>query len=413
MAKVKKRTWTNASGKHEAWQIDFTDRFGKRHREQFNLKRDAETRLGELQGTTRAGTYRPLADKADVAAACATFCRYMTERRDRGEKVTETYLRTTRQHCENYVDPVNEYVVRRAGVARKDTIGFKGGIGAIKLADLTAARIVKFRDEMRRHGAGIVTTRRVLGTLSRVLKHAVENDLAAMNVAKGIRVIGTRDEDSERVTPPSKAALAALLAAEPDVNDPDADKAAKNGKVSEQMVRANFKLQIRFAAASGLRASEQWAMRWRHLDLETGKLTVECRVDAFGGIDTTKSAAGRRTIPLGKSMVAALTAWRDTTKFGKDDDFVFPDSRGNFTRHTNMTKRFWSPLVDAAGIDPIGWHALRHFAVSTWIEAGLQPKAVQTLAGHASYAITMNRYGHLFPSDDHQTAFDKIAETLQ
>lgn len=77
-----------------------------------------------------------------------------------------------------------------------------------------------------------------------------------------------------------------------------------------------------------------------------------------------------------------------------------------------MTKRFWNPLIKVAGIDPIGWHALRHFAVSTWIEAGLQPKAVQTLAGHASYAITMNRYGHLFPSEDHKAAFDKIAETL-
>ncbi len=390
MAKVKRRTWTNASGKHEAWQIDFTDRFGKRHREQFALKRDAESRLGELQGTTRAGTYRALADKSDVAAACKAFCTYMTDRADRKEKVTETYLRTTRQHCENYIDPANEYVLRRPGIARKDAIAFRGGIGAVKLADLTAARVVKFRDEMRKHGAGIVTTRRVLGTLSRVLKHAVENDLAAMNVAKGIRVIGTRDEDSERVTPPSKSALAALLKAADD----------------------DFRVRLQFAAATGLRASEQWALRWRNVDLAAGKVTVDSRVDAFGGIDTTKSAAGKRTVPLGKALVGALTSWRDRSKHIGEDDFVFPDARGGFTRHTNYIKRKWLPLIEAAGVDPIGWHALRHFAVSTWIEAGLQPKAVQTLAGHASYAITMNRYGHLFPSDDHQTAFDKIAEAL-
>jgi integrase len=69
-------------------------------------------------------------------------------------------------------------------------------------------------------------------------------------------------------------------------------------------------------------------------------------------------------------------------------------------------------MIERAQVKDIGWHALRHFAISTWIEAGLSPKAVQTLAGHASYAITMNRYGHLFPSDDHKAAFDKIAETL-
>ena len=390
MAKVKRRTWTNGSGKHEAWQLDFTDRFGKRHREQFTLKRDAENRLGELQGTTRAGTYRALADKIDVAAACKEFCEYMTSRRDRGEKVTETYLRTTRQHCENWIDPANDYVVRRQGLTRKDTIGFKGGIGTIKLADLTAARVVKFRDDMRRHGAGIVTTRRVLGTLSRVLKHSVENDMATVNVAKGIRVIGTRDEDSDRVTPPSKASLSTLL----NVADPD------------------FKIRIQFAAATGLRASEQWALRWSRVDLQAGKVIVDSRVDAFGNIDVTKSAAGMRTVPIGKAMVKELEAWRDRSKQKENDGFVFPDSRGGFTRHTNYMKRKWTPLVKSSGIEPIGWHALRHFAISVWIEAGLSPKAVQTLAGHASFKITMDRYGHLFPSEDHQPAFDKIAETL-
>lgn len=390
MALIKKRKWTNNSGTHEAWRLDFTDRFGKRHREQFALKRDAENRLAELQGTTRAGTYRALADKADVAKACQEFCAYMTDRRDRGEKVTETYLRTTRQHCENYIDPSGSYVLRRPGLTRKDSIGFKHGLGAIKLADLTAARVVRFRDDMRKHGAGIVTTRRVLGTLSRVLKHAVENDMATLNVAKGIRVIGTRDEDSERVTPPSKKDMAALL------------KAATG----------DFKIRVQFAAATGLRASEQWALRWGNVDLQLGKVTVDSRVDAFGGIDTTKSSAGKRSVPIGKALLAALIDWKSRSRHTGADDFVFPDGRGNFTRHTNMTKRFWNPLVKAAKINPIGWHALRHFAVSTWIEAGLQPKAVQTLAGHASYAITMNRYGHLFPSDEHQAAFDKIAEAL-
>ncbi|MQY44538.1 tyrosine-type recombinase/integrase [Rhizobiales bacterium RZME27] len=392
--------------------MDFVDRFGKRHREQFKLKRDAEDRLAELQGSTRSGTYRPLADKADVAQACAAFCKYMTERSNRGEKVTESYLRTTRQHCENYIDPAGDYVVRRPGLVRKDSIGFKGGLGAIKLADLTAARTIKFRDEMRRHGAGVVTTRRVLGTLSRIMKHAVETDLVTMNVAKGIRVIGTRDEDSERVTPPSKDDLATLLAAEVDVALQDDAAVKRARKVRDQMIAAAFKLQIRFAASTGLRASEQWALRWRNIDLQLGKVTVDSRIDAYGNIDTTKSAAGKRTVPMGKALLTRLIEWRAATKFSKDDDFVFPDSRGNFTRHTNMMKRFWDPTIVAAGVEPIGWHALRHFAVSTWIEAGLQPKAVQTLAGHASYAITMNRYGHLFPSDDHQIAFDKIAEAL-
>ena len=58
------------------------------------------------------------------------------------------------------------------------------------------------------------------------------------------------------------------------------------------------------------------------------------------------------------------------------------------------------------------WHALRHFAISCWIEAGLDPKTVQTFAGHSSLAVTMDRYGHLFKSKGHKRAMDTIAKEL-
>jgi len=42
----------------------------------------------------------------------------------------------------------------------------------------------------------------------------------------------------------------------------------------------------------------------------------------------------------------------------------------------------------------------------------MSPKTVQTFAGHASLQITMDRYGHLFPSEDHKKAMDQIAKGL-
>jgi integrase len=93
--------------------------------------------------------------------------------------------------------------------------------------------------------------------------------------------------------------------------------------------------------------------------------------------------------------------------------------------HDNLIKRQFLPLFEkleaAHNEDPatipvplrrFNWHALRHFAVSCWIEAGLTPKTVQTFAGHASLQVTMDRYGHLFPSEDHKTAMDQIAKVL-
>jgi integrase len=41
---------------------------------------------------------------------------------------------------------------------------------------------------------------------------------------------------------------------------------------------------------------------------------------------------------------------------------------------------------------------MQHFAVSLWIEQGFSIKEVMTFAGHASVQMTLERYGHLFPT---------------
>ncbi|MEF2555536.1 site-specific integrase [Aurantimonas sp. C2-5-R2] len=390
MAVIKKRIWTNKGGTHEAWKLDYIDANGVRHREQFAKKRDAEARRVEVEGQIGKGTYRAEAANTTVRKACEDFDRHLEGRMNRGERVTPLYYTNATAHMWNYIAP-------KAG--RKNKIQFDGGIGDVKLAQLTARGVGEFRDRLRDSGVGIATTRQILGTLSRVLLHAVANDLVAVNVAGGVRVIGKRNEGAKKIVPPSKEEMASILGA--------ADQ--------------DFRVRIVFAAASGLRASELHALRWSRIDLNKGEVTVETRVDAKRNEDTTKSAAGLRAVPLGSSVVTAMKEWRLRSKFAKDDDLVFPNSRGDFESHNNMLKRRFKPTLERAAakfrekkkkLTPFGWHSLRHFAVSTWIEAGLQPKTVQTFAGHSSLAVTMDRYGHLFPSEDHRRTMDKIASSI-
>ena len=92
---------------------------------------------------------------------------------------------------------------------------------------------------------------------------------------------------------------------------------------------------------------------------------------------------------------------------------IFPNREGQHLGHDNFIKRQFLPLFDLLPtVKRFNWHALRHFAVSCWIEAGLAPETVQAFAGHASLQVTMDRYGHLFPSDDHRKAMDQIAKGL-
>ncbi|RWC04221.1 MAG: site-specific integrase [Mesorhizobium sp.] len=388
MATVRKRQWTNKSGTHEAWVLAYTDKKGQRHKEQFAKKRDADTKRVEVEGQIRKGTFRADAANTSVADAAAEYVKHIEGRHRRDEKITALYLKTTKAHIANYIAPSDD-----------QNVDFEGGIGSVKLAELSARAVGKFRDSLRDAGVSVPTTRAILGTLSRVLSYAVSEDLVAVNAAAGIKVIGKRDEGTEKVVPPSKAALAAVL------------KAAD----------ADSRVKLMFAAASGLRASELHALPWRNLDLANGEVTVDRRVDAFGNLDVTKSKAGKRAVPLGTPVVAALKEWRLRSKFSKDDDLVFPNTLGGFTPHTRMMKRKFRPLLaDVAAKEkeegrkfvPFGWHGLRHFAISTWIEAGLQPKTVQTFAGHSTLAVTMDRYGHMFPSDDHKSVMDGIAAAV-
>jgi integrase len=373
MASIRKRSWTTSKGEpRSAWVVDFVDAAGNRDRRQFDTKREADAFRVEVEGQLRAGTYRPDARKVTVKEAAEAFVEHCRGRMERGERMTRTTFETYRGYISNHV------------------LHPEHGIGGLKLAQLTSGQVGRFRDSLRSAGVSVPTTRKILSTLQGVLEHAKSRDLLAVNAAKGTRVIGRRDEDSKKITPPSKAELQALLAVAP----------------------PPLRRRILFSAATGVRASELYALRWHHIDFTAGEVRIETRVDRHRQEDTTKTEAGVRTIPLASPILAMLKAWRLGSGYSRDSDLIFPNSRGRYSSHSNIGTKEFRPARKAAGLPDLNWHALRHFAVSCWIEQGLSPKTVQTFAGHKSLEVTMSRYGHLFPSEDHRVAMEAIAVEL-
>lgn len=396
---IRKRSWKNGDGSESTrWIVDIMDANGHRERRQFDSRKEADAFRIATEGQMRAGTFRGSAAKFTVKDAADNFLTHCEGRRVRQERMTRQNLATMEGHIRNFIcrDPK-----RHEGKARPSRLKpFDGGIGSIKLAQLTTRGVGDFRDSLRDAGVTVVTARKILSTLQQLLTHAISRDMVAINVARGVKVIGRRDEGPRKIVPPSKEALRALLA----VADPD------------------FKVKLAFASATGVRAGELHALRWKHLNFGKGEVRIETRVDAYHEEDVTKTAAGMRTIPLAQPLILMLKEWKLRTKRSNNDDLVFPNKRGWYTGHDNMIKRKFHPLFDelaakhradpATNPEPpvrFNWHALRHFAVSCWIEAGLNPKTVQTFAGHSSLQVTMDRYGHMFKSDDHRTAMDVIA----
>ena len=383
MASVRRRTWKTAGGETKsAWVVDYADSRGVRQRKHFSNKKAADTFRIHIEGQMQAGTYRPNADKVTVKEVCESFLEHCAGRSERDERMTRKMLAVYKGHVNNYI------------------LHSDHGLGSRKLSQLTARSVGDFRDRLRNIGVTVPTTRKILATLHSALAYAISQDWVATNAAHGARVIGPRDEGSKKIAPPSKKSIRMMFdAAEED-----------------------FRLILLFAASTAARAGEQWAVRWRDVDLDNGKLHIGRRVDAYGAEGAPKSAAGVRTIPISNQLTTMLKAWKLRSKFKRPEDLIFPNSEGNYTGHDNLVKRRFHPLFDTLAVahknDPsncpppprrFNWHALRHFAVSCWIEAGMTPKTVQTFAGHASLQVTMDRYGHLFPSEDHKKAMDQIA----
>ncbi len=373
MATVRKREWATKKGVEKtAYFVDFYDNNGDRQRKQFNRFKAAEKFRVEMEGQLANGTHRPDADKVAVSEVCKSFIAHCQGRMDRNERMTRKMFVVYQGHVNNHI------------------LHPEHGVGRSTLAQFTKKSVGEFRDALRSSGVTVPTTRKILSTLHCILEHAISEEWIAINAAHGVKVIAPRGEGSKKIKPPAKADMKAILNAADD----------------------DLRFMVLFAASTGLRAGEQWALRWCDVDVATGLLNIERRVDAYGEEGPPKSDAGVRGVPLSEMMLRSLKEWRLKSNFSDANDLIFPNKKGVFMCHDNLVKRRYKPTLIAAGVFSINWHSLRHYAVSTWIEAGLAPKTIQTFAGHSSLAVTMDRYGHLFPSDDHKAAMDILAGEL-
>lgn len=139
----------------------------------------------------------------------------------------------------------------------------------------------------------------------------ISRDWIATNAARDVRVIGPRGEGAKRIVPPSKEDLRKII----------------------DVAKEDVALMLIFAASTGARAGEQWAARWRDVDLDKGELRISRRVDAYREEGAPKSAAAVRDVPLSAQLITALRAWKVRSKFSHPDDLIFP----------NLPQHPWQP----------------------------------------------------------------------
>ena len=170
--------------------------------------------------------------------------------------------------------------------------------------------------------------------------------------------------------------------------------------------RDNPYYPVIFAAIStGLRQSELLGLRWRDVDLDLASISVtqvlykRCRVFHF---KVPKSDHRRRRVDLTLSLALFLREYRDRKRaeyilLGKvlsADDLVFCDVIGRAIDPGTLTHNF-ARITRKAGLAGTRFHDLRHTFASLMLMAGVHPKIVSEMLGHASVAFTLDVYSHV------------------
>ncbi len=168
-----------------------------------------------------------------------------------------------------------------------------------------------------------------------------------------------------------------------------------------------FSLSVLVLAWCGLRFGELAALRCSSLNAETRELRVSATLSESNGKlveGPPKTETSNRTVPVPSWLcddLAARTAGREPNAH------LLTSPHGGPLRSGNWRYRVFDPAVRKTGLatqqrgDMLRPHDLRHTCASLHIKHGTPPKVLSTMLGHASVAITLDRYGHLYPGDVH------------
>ncbi len=344
---IGKITLSDGSVRYEA---TYRDPRGRERSKRFRTKREAERFLARQSTDMQRGEY------IDPQLGRVMFERW-------AEEWIATTVHLKPKTREGYRSILEVHVLPAFGGAR---------VSAIEQVDIR-----RFIAELAASGAAAGTVRNVYRVVAQVLATAASSGAIKANPAMGIRL------------PRSPHAEMLFLSAEEVLLLADA-------------IGGRYGTLVTFAAYTGLRAGEIGALRCGRLDLVGGSVDVVESLSEVRGrlvFGPTKTYA-RRTVRLPRFLVDELTVYLGETA-QHVDAFVFTAPAGGPLRHNLFYQRTFRPAVASAGLPArLRFHDLRHTCAALLIAQGAHPKVMQERLGHSSVTVTLDRYGHLFPSLD-------------
>ena len=367
----------------------------------FDIGRDEKTGKRVTQFHTFKGTKKEAKLKlAELIAAVA-----------RGSYVTRTSL-TTGEHVASRITQWEalEKITPKTAERYRELLANQivPHIGTKPLQKLKPADIEQWHATLktggRKDGQGGLSARTIGHAhrlLSKALKEGMRHDLVVRNVA-------TAEQ------PPRVEAEEIVILGADDVKT----------LVDRLRGRAMYPVAIT-ALFTGVRRGELLALRWSDLDAPEKHLCVRRSIEETKGslrLKVPKTRTSTREVSLPEIVVEALREHRKrqleqrfALGLGKlsHDALLFPKLDGTMQSPRAFSKE-WSEVAASAGVPQATFHSLRHTHASHLIDAGIDVVKISRRLGHASPAITLRVYAHLFRARDDKSskAIDEAVASL-
>ena len=160
---------------------------------------------------------------------------------------------------------------------------------------------------------------------------------------------------------------------------------------------------IRFAAETGIRPGELYALEWGDLDPERGVAYIRRQVTKRGTLGPTKNGRERTVVLSQRAHEAAVSA-----RFA-ETDLLFVTPGGRRFRQPTMHYH-WHPVRVAFDRPDMVFYELRHVCATRLLEAGVSSEDVAVQLGHTDGGELVRRvYGH--PAARH--SLDRVRRAME
>ena len=353
MATIRKRK----SKKGFSWQIDYFDPTGKRVRQSFKKKKDAEAELGKRVSL-----------KAEN--------RYLDVKKD--------YKTTFGELCEKYKDNFENQASYQTS-KRFFIDAFKVHFGKdTLLAKITYLELETYRNLLRKsqskHDRMLTdaTINRKMSCLRHMFKKAVEWDMIDKTpFDRGSSLLIKENNKRDRYLEQDE--IDALL----DACSTKVIKFPESKKHIKQMTRKDthyLRDIVECVLNTGMRRGEALSLKWEQV-----------RGD-FIYLRKTKTSNPRQ-IPINEDLAALFKQIRKRQGLKSEYVFIYQGQR------IADLKNGFNAALRRAAINDFKFHDLRHTFASHFVMRGGSLKALQEILGHKTLTMTM-RYAHL--AQDHK-----------